>query len=276
VVLLVLGFGVDFVGSALFPHLWPGWLILASLSLRAVAAIAIVVSLGWMHKCGFTRLSEWRSRYLLWWVVGFGVVALITALDRATVHSVFGLSFTAALTLLVAINEEGFCRGALLQAFLPTGVRRAILVQGALFGAFHSFNVLSGMNLSYVAFQVVIAGCLGIFLGALRLRTNAIWPCLAIHGIVDFASLVHTGYGIGTNRVPFHPSAMLTGVAIYATLAAIGVFLLARPGKVSRLWDALDGNTPTTSGDAAGYSLAAVATGASASSARNLSSCVIA
>jgi membrane protease YdiL (CAAX protease family) len=197
--------------------------------LSAAVVIAILGRIGWLRKVGFTRFSHWRSRYLLWWVTPF-VLSAIVVDQKVSLSGGFDIAVAAVLTFLLALNEEAIFRGAILQALLPRGARRAIIIQGSLFGAFHAVNLIGGDDPRYVAVQIVVVACNGIFLGALRVRLQAIWPVIAIHGILDFGIIVSKGYSFGVSSPPLGTA--INSISFYLGLATIAVVLLARPSKL--------------------------------------------
>ena len=206
--------------------------VVAPLAAEAACAgmwLTVAWRFGWLASSGFTGVRQWRSRYLLWWLTPFVLLSWGALADRPAIRTAPGIAVAAALTLLVGLNEETLCRGLILRAFLPRGARHAVLAQALLFGLFHVSNLI-GLNPVYVGFEVVVVILMGIFLGALRLRINAIWPTILVHAMIDFGAFVSHGYSLGT--APPTVSNMLGGVSVYAVLALVGI-LLVRPSKTN-------------------------------------------
>ncbi len=227
--ILGLSYGSFFVLGHVFPHLRGRYIAVVWESLSAAVGLTILARVGWLRKVGFTRFSQWRSRYLLWWVTPF-VLSAVVVDQKVSLSGGFDIAVAAVLTFLIALNEETIFRGAILQALLPRGARRAIIIQGLLFGAFHTVNLIGGDDPRYVAVQIVVVACNGIFLGALRVRLQAIWPVIAIHGILDFGIIVSKGYSFGVS--PPQLGTAINSINIYLGLATIAVVLLARPAKL--------------------------------------------
>lgn len=227
----VVGAYAVYIGFDLFlRHVLGRYPAILAETLTAAVSLSVVRWFRWARECGFSPLREWRSRYLLWWLTPFVLLAWAGVADHPTVRAPDLLVATLVLTVLIGISEETLFRGLLLRAFLPRGARRAVVSQGLLFGLFHLTNLVGGLNPAYVAFEVVVVALLGIFLGALRLRVNSIWPVIAIHALVDFGALVSHGYQLGATAPP--TSSILFDTVLYGAMAAIGI-LLVRPSKMN-------------------------------------------
>jgi membrane protease YdiL (CAAX protease family) len=97
----------------------------------------------------------------------------------------------ACFSLMNALLEEIFFRGVTYDALESQwGWRTAVIISGALFGAFHIAGYPPG------PLGAVMAGVYGIMLGWLRRRTGGLlWPTIA-HVVADatiFVILVHAG-----------------------------------------------------------------------------------
>ena len=91
---------------------------------------------------------------------------------------------------------------------------RAVLISSLLFGLGHLGNsVLRGIS-PIIAAQAFGAGVQGVGFAALRLRTNTIWPLIAIHALHDLF------LQMGTLPIP------LVEVPIDTILLVYGIFLL--------------------------------------------------
>src|SRR5258708_21687521 len=163
--ILGLSYGSFFVLGHAFPLMRGRYIAVVWEGLSAAVGITILGRVGWLRKVGFTGFSQWRSRYLLWWVTPF-VLSAIVVDQKVSLSGGFDIAVAAVLTFLVALNEETIFRGAILQALLPRGVRRAIIIQGLLFGAFHTVNLIGGGYPPYVGGPVVVGGVTGVFFGA--------------------------------------------------------------------------------------------------------------
>ena len=185
---LVVGHMTFFVGSALaFRLLMPdvsGYVQSGLITIAvALAWAAVLLRGGWAHEIGFTQTSEWSHLRLL---IIPAVLALLPLLG-----GVHGAS-AAMLTLMVvgyvatALFEETLFRGVLLGMFLQSGTSRAILISSLLFGLIHLQNVLFRDNPMMVFSQAIGVFCFGVGYSVLRLRTNTIWPLIALHFLTDF------------------------------------------------------------------------------------------
>ena len=92
-------------------------------------------------------------------------------------------------TPLIALNEELFFRGVLLELLRPTGWRRAITTTAVLFGAAHALNLLAGASLPFTILQVAATTAGGVTLAAIRIRSGSLWPLIAVHALLDTIAL---------------------------------------------------------------------------------------
>jgi membrane protease YdiL (CAAX protease family) len=195
--------------------------------LPAGAGIAILSWRGWWRSSGFTRPSQWRRLRLLW------LLALFLALPALSltrgIHVPGQELVPAILYVLVATSmEEIFYRGIILRSTIRYGVIPAVIISSALFGASHVNNLFASSSITplYVLDQAWLAALGGIFLAAIRLRMNTIWPTIAAHAAYDlFSLLVYWVYAFA-----YRPtlSSLRWTTVFGAIFAAIGVFLLRR------------------------------------------------
>jgi membrane protease YdiL (CAAX protease family) len=126
--------------------------------------------------------------------------------------------------------EELYYRGIILRATIGYGVVPAVIVSSALFGASHVNNLFASSSIApvYVLEEAWVGALIGIFLAAIRLRVNAIWPTIAAHAAYDlFSLLVYWVYAFAYR--PTGPS--FWWATLFGTFfAAIGLFLL-RPAR---------------------------------------------
>ena len=86
-----------------------------------------------------------------------------------------------------AVFEEIVWRGVIVDVLRPLGVWPAVLGSSLLFGLGHLSNsALRGFSV-LILLQAFGAAVQGVGLAALRLRTNTIWPLIAIHALHDLS-----------------------------------------------------------------------------------------
>ncbi len=112
--------------------------------------------------------------------------------------------FTVCM-LLVGVTEEVFFRGVITDIFLENygkdrkGIILSVAASGLIFGLFHITNLGAGIGLFGVLIQIAQAAILGIFFGAVYMRTHNIFAVIFLHAAMDFVSLSASGlWGIGT------------------------------------------------------------------------------
>lgn len=135
----------------------------------------------------------------------------------------------AALAFAVGLDEESWTRGLLLESLRHRGTTAAVIWSALFFGLMHSLNLVSGQPASTTGVQVFVAVAFGLGLGALRVRTHSIWPCIFVHAAWDFALILRSGQIGETSGTGVHQA--LVTMAIMTPLAIYGL-VLSRPGKV--------------------------------------------
>jgi membrane protease YdiL (CAAX protease family) len=173
--------------GALFPDL-PGYSVMrvsVSLILVLVAAAALlglIAACGWWTLAGYTHPRDWRDLRLYWLPVLLLAVPFLGGVDHLSASTLLLLVVAYAAT---GIYEEGMWRGVQLGLLTRTGIWKAVLISSALFGLAHLGNsLLRGFSVIILA-QAFGAAVQGIGWAALRLRTNTIWPLVAIHAAHD-------------------------------------------------------------------------------------------
>lgn len=85
----------------------------------------------------------------------------------------------------------GAVRGFFLLTLLVLAMRRgqgplkAVVLSSLLFGVLHLAGILGADQPEAAVVQAIFAGLYGILLGALLLRTNALWLLALAHGLID-------------------------------------------------------------------------------------------
>lgn len=140
------------------------------------------------------------------------------------------LSFTLAM-LGIGFAEELVFRGILTNLLrekystkTDQGIFTVLFIQGAIFGVCHMGNVLSGVKLESAIVQAIMAGLLGVMLGAIYLRTNSFWFVAFLHGLNDFCALIASGlYGLDnmSETINSYSWFNLAGAPLYITVCCI-------------------------------------------------------
>jgi len=190
-------------------------------AILAAIGIALVIRLGWLEQAGFT--TGIRRRYLPLLALPC-IVALLPLGDGVRVTAPSTLLVFAGVTLTVGLAEETFFRGLILPALLPAGTLRAAVISALFFAAPHLLNLVGGLwDPAFTAADMVAAFGVGITFAAIRLRTGSIFPCIGIHALVDFCSIV----ALGGIEVPVQsPSSLLASAFVGVILAGYGICLL--------------------------------------------------
>jgi uncharacterized protein len=133
------------------------------------------------------------------------------------------------INALFTFGEEFGWRGYLLPRLMPLGWRKAMLVSGVIWGAWHWPLTAMGHNygLEYPGFpwlgmlaMVWFTLNVGIFLSWVTLRSGSVWPAVIGHGALN---------GIGALPAMFMQGdpLLLIGPVVSGVLGGIGFLLLA-------------------------------------------------
>jgi membrane protease YdiL (CAAX protease family) len=97
--------------------------------------------------------------------------------------------------LAIGFSEEIAFRGIVLRLFLPKGALHAAFIGSGVFGLLHLGNVFTGQPVALTVVQIFFAALGGFGLAAPYLKTNAIWPLVIVHMLVDFTQKLAKGFG---------------------------------------------------------------------------------
>jgi membrane protease YdiL (CAAX protease family) len=227
----ILFFLLNIIGGLIgFPLLdQPALLITVASFIVAAGGVLMIGYLGWWKKAGFARAGRFSDLPLYLLPAGMALLPLIEGIGSTTAEVIAEF---AVLSIVVALAEETFFRGLILQALIPAGVTRAVIFSALLFGLPHLLNSLGGIwDPSFTLVDTVAAFGIGIAFAALVIRTRTIWPPIFLHALINFIALV----SLGSITVPAQTPVQLAATAAAGVVMAIyGLLLLHRlPGQRS-------------------------------------------
>lgn len=170
-----------------------------------------------------------------WLYAGLGRADLVPAAPVGpgvgTAAVVASLTIGPAVNTLAAAGEEFGWRGYLLPKLRPLGVRRALVVHGAVWGAWHWPLIAMGYNYGFgyplapwSGFATMTAATVaaGTVFGALAMATDSVWPVALAHGTfnaVGSLGAVVSGVGlvgaVPVGLVGFVPWAAAAGTTLW-------------------------------------------------------------
>lgn len=148
----------------------------------------------------------------------------------------------AVLNGFLAFGEEIGWRGWLLPELQPLGDWPAVLLTGAIWGAWHSPLILLGYNFNQpnpLGVVAMIVGCtaVGVVIGWLRIWSNSVWPAVFGHGALNATG----GLVVLLSSDETAPNLLLAGplgagtVIAVATVALL-VVLVRKTTSTNRGW----------------------------------------
>lgn len=245
----------------------PLWLVLVSTFYMFSPAVANVVTRvvtdeGWENLRIRPALRSNLRTYLAAWLVPGVLIAAGAALflaafpayfdpDATTLRGVLpaGTAFEvvvvaqivqalvlgATVNTLFAFGEEFGWRAYLLQKLLPLGPRRAVLVLGVVWGAWHWPIIALGYNygFDYVGApwtgflaMVWMTTMVGVFLAWVTLRADSVWPAALGHGMVNAFGAI--GLIFATADAPSLLGPTAVGVVTVVPWVVVAIVLLVR------------------------------------------------
>lgn len=138
--------------------------------------------------------------------------------------------------VMVGVSEELMFRGVLLSSCLEyfgessvSSLKKAIIISGSIFGAFHIFNVLIGASLSGSIVQALNAAVLGIVFGVIYVRSEKnIWPCIVLHTIQDTVAFLQSGMMNGAGIKDSVSSYSANMISTIVVLLLVGLFVMRK------------------------------------------------
>jgi membrane protease YdiL (CAAX protease family) len=168
------------------PGLPDAWLGPVIWGFYTVLALGLVAALGWWDRIGLTRLGRRAAVAAFAYPVLTGAVFLLLGvnIERSQIVPIVLVGAP-----LIAINEEIFFRGIVLEGLRPQGWRNAIIGSAFLFGFAHSVNLIAGAHVAFTVMQIAATTAGGVTLAALRIRSGSLWPLIALHVVLDVMAL---------------------------------------------------------------------------------------
>jgi membrane protease YdiL (CAAX protease family) len=155
--------------------------------------LIIYLRFGWFHELGITKFgvpSTWLftlaiSIYII--LVGFFSFFEDIAFVFNSLYTTQEARNILIRSILVGFVEETVFRGALLYSLVRVwgktrrGIGASIIVQAALFGIFHSLQVLAGETTNVAMANVLETFIFGVLAGAVVLFGETLWPAIVLH-----------------------------------------------------------------------------------------------
>lgn len=204
---------------------------LAEYTGKSIQDLIIVVLLMWLIKrfefektAGFQIFSA-TDGYLFLFplaVIGMGLWSRLGILAQVDT-TIIGIYLISCI--LVGLVEEMAFRGFLQSLWMRSiGITGGVVASALLFGLVHFINLYRDPdNIEGISYQVVFAFSIGIYFGALLLRTKNVFFIGMIHGLINFvfaSKKLLPDNTIIDNHVPEHEP-----IDIFSTALTFGVFL---------------------------------------------------
>ncbi|HSL42653.1 MAG TPA: CPBP family intramembrane glutamic endopeptidase [Anaerolineales bacterium] len=161
--------------------------------LLCIYAIILLAAFGWWHEIGLTRIPSWRECLLFLPLLIAPLLILVSSGIHLTEPVQIGLALL--FTLAIGFSEEIAFRGIVLRLFLPRGSIQGALIASAIFGLLHLGNIFAGQSIALTIVQIFFAALGGFGLAAPYIKTNALWPLIIVHMLVDFTQKLAKGFG---------------------------------------------------------------------------------
>lgn len=206
--------GLDLILRAALPGIE---VRIASLAIIAIVSVGVAVGVTWARwwrEVGYTPTASWRGTYWLVVAVGIALAPLAAGVRPLAPDTYLVLIAGYALT---GFAEETMFRGVLVKLLEQRRPLVIAAVTALLFGLVHLSNIVIRGEVAVILAQAVGASPFGFGFAALRLRTNAILPLVAIHALHDLV--------LQMSILPLIPTAVVQDILLFA----MGVWLLRTP-----------------------------------------------
>lgn len=196
-------------------------------------------------KFGFWKKNLKLSMVLASWGLLILLLNIIPNLFLGIpLESSHGLLLAVTGGIAPGLYEEVACRGVILSNMMyqwrntKNPILMSLLASSIAFGLIHLVNLFSTVGPTLI--QVGYATGLGIFFGAVYLRTRNLWGPVVLHSLIDISGKLFVTEdpvtGLASLAVPLEQ--LLAGAAIFIVFTAIGLYLV-RPAKhdeIKALW----------------------------------------
>jgi len=159
------------------------------LGFALLLALLLTLARRW-RRSGFAGPLAFSRWWMLWPIWLDALVPLTQGLAE---DGPLYLAGWGAVSAAVGFGEEGLFRGIVMSSLGLDRPRRAILLSSLMFGAIHLAGLLSPIDFRLVLAQAASVVGLGVILGAVRIRTASIWPCVIVHTVLDFCGIAAGG-----------------------------------------------------------------------------------
>lgn len=248
---LSIGLTLCSVLSMPFPHKTANQIYLRDLVPRVVTALILLAFM----KMAYRKVPIGLGKEGFWYgmLISFLMYLYIAEnfLDGSSVKAPVDMKGVPIITyvlclgsnLAIGLFEEVLLRGTILNIMkaywkrFRYGTYAAVLGSSFLFGSVHMMNYINGhAYLRPTIAQVFYATFLGIFLGAVYVRSKNLWVVILLHGLFDFAAefweLVTPTYSFHMQDMSWDGVRYL--ICLYLPLAYVGLYLTYREVKEER------------------------------------------
>jgi CAAX protease family protein len=222
-------------------------------TLTGFVLVGLLAKLGLLQDARFTSPRRWKAVWLVWPLVLLSLLNFSSLFDGSLEIDTSRpglIVLFCFLNLSIGFCEEVMGRGVVLSVMLRKwgttrrGIYRAALVSGALFGAAHIFNLVTGhLPLLSNLTQIVYSIFFGVFFAACFLRNNSIWPLIIMHTVLDFGGgLRHIAVDGGSQAAVANSTAagIISALVVTMPLLLYGLFILRKVTPPDQSGDSLE------------------------------------
>ncbi len=206
-------------------------------SLFTIAFIGIK-KVGLLSLSGLSRKNPWSFKLLNAipiYLFALGILSFIgNDLTHIQISNVI-LLFIACMA--VGFAEEFIFRGLLVPLFIKKyryhrkGIFLSIFFSALFFGLSHFINLSVNDNIPQVIAQVIFATFMGIFFGAVLLKTNKLIPIAITHGLINFFFLfgtlpaIHSNSEVTTQELSEQIAGAIPSILLFLPLLIVGLII---------------------------------------------------
>lgn len=164
-------------------------------------------------------------------IIAFAVISIfIGPLPERQLNPPLTIAIFLIWMLFIGMSEEFECRAVMSETLLEhfgtdrSGMIKAVVVSGLVFGLMHMTNFFVGATLTSVIAQSAQAFVIGVVFALIYFRTGNIWVSVTIHAIWDFFSLLGIKNALFSDSTATLTSS-ISGTEIWSEVIICAIFL---------------------------------------------------
>jgi membrane protease YdiL (CAAX protease family) len=193
--------------------------------------VMVIVGVFLAALLGQTRLDLVHFSGLIGHMRALGIKSMPVAPATLVAVQLAVIPLAAVFNSVATVGEEFGWRGWLLPSLRPLGRFPALVISGAIWGAWHTPVILLGYNFgqpNLLGIALMVVGCmlLGVLFGWLRLASGSLWPSVAAHGAFNASAGIFSllaASGAPANLIALNPLGWVTWIVMFLLICVLAL-----------------------------------------------------